>query len=268
MKPAGRALFTHLRRHAIAYLALVLALGGVSYAAIPDESGAIHACYTTAGSGAKQLYVIDTSNTSSCPAGSGGPMTELTWNAQGQQGPQGPSGPAGKDGTTNALDNGPGALKGPQQGAVGGGDPGRGQLSGVPLVKKLVRSPFDQCHQLGSGDHPVKCTFAATVRCPSKFPVAINGHWEMWAHKYGDNDITKEVVTWDELTITELYNTRTAAATTRKGPDGWTAALATTDFSGSSQPWFGSPPLTKLVSYRVWALCGKKATRKTLGLTH
>jgi hypothetical protein len=40
----------------VALVALVLAAGGVTYAAIPDSSGTIHACYSKSGT----LHVIDT----------------------------------------------------------------------------------------------------------------------------------------------------------------------------------------------------------------
>ena len=97
----------HLRRNAIAYMALFVALGGVGYAAIPDGSGVVHGCYDTspgAGvNGAFPLYVIDTSSLSSCPMGRSAQMTALDWSMtgpQGQQGIPGPPGPPGAPGLT------------------------------------------------------------------------------------------------------------------------------------------------------------------------
>src|SRR5438067_7873204 len=61
------AVLRHVRRQAVGYIALFVALGGVGYAAIPDGSGVVHGCYDTTNqtNGASPLYVIDTSSTSS-----------------------------------------------------------------------------------------------------------------------------------------------------------------------------------------------------------
>jgi hypothetical protein len=65
---------------------------GVTYAAIPDEGGAIHACYSKSGGA---LRVIDDSVTN-CKAAE----TSLTWNVTG---PPGPPGPAGSDSTRTVF---------------------------------------------------------------------------------------------------------------------------------------------------------------------
>jgi hypothetical protein len=265
----GRRCAAHVGRHSIGYLALFVALGGVSYAAIPDGGGVVHGCYDSGSqvNGASPLYVIDSSSTQSCPTGrAAAAMTALNWNAQGPPGPQGPQGTTGRNGTSNPLDDGPGVLKGPQTGrAVGGGDPGATHFSGVPLVKQLVRGDFHSCHLTAPGDHPMYCTFTGNVSCPAKFPLAINGGWEFWDGVYGQSyDVTNQVKSWDGLTITELYNARLAHV--RGARQGWTASLATTDYSGFSEMWFGSPPATAMLTYRVWALCGKNSAATKLGI--
>ena len=132
-------------------------------------------------------------------------------------------------------------------------------------MKKVVRGDFSKCHQVGTGDHPAYCTFSGKVRCPTTKPVVINGDWELWSDYAGQSfDFTKAIETSDMISVTDLYNTRTAA-TTRRGPEGWTSAIATTDFTGFSEMWFGSPPFTQLVKFRVWALCGKRSLAPVLG---
>jgi hypothetical protein len=73
-------------------LALVVALGGVAYSAIPDASGVIHGCYQ-----ARTLRVIDSA--ANCDPGE----TALNWNQQGAPGPQGPAGPQGPPGQPPAY---------------------------------------------------------------------------------------------------------------------------------------------------------------------
>jgi len=73
----------------ISVLALVAALGGVAYSAIPDPMGVIHGCYTNSG---RTLRVID--STESCL----GSETALNWSQQGPAGATGAQGPAGPQG--------------------------------------------------------------------------------------------------------------------------------------------------------------------------
>src|SRR2546422_920795 len=68
--------------------ALVIAIGGAAFAAIPDSSGVIHGCYERRGN----LRVIDTEATP--PQGCRSRETVLSWNQQGPQGPPGPPGPS------------------------------------------------------------------------------------------------------------------------------------------------------------------------------
>jgi hypothetical protein len=74
----------------ISVLALVAALGGVAYSAIPDPMGVIHGCYTTQGS--RTLRIIDSAE--SCTANE----TALNWSQQGPAGATGVQGPAGPQG--------------------------------------------------------------------------------------------------------------------------------------------------------------------------
>ncbi len=68
---------------------VVLIVGGVSLAAIPDAGGVIHGCRNKQ-TGA--LKVIDSGD--ECPSG----QVALNWNQQGQPGPKGDAGLAGRDG--------------------------------------------------------------------------------------------------------------------------------------------------------------------------
>jgi hypothetical protein len=65
---------------------LVVALGGVTYAAIPGPDGTVHSCFDSRGT----LHVIDSD--ASCPQGE----TALDFAQKGPQGPQGAAGPAGQ----------------------------------------------------------------------------------------------------------------------------------------------------------------------------
>jgi hypothetical protein len=103
---------------AVAFVAVLAAVGGVAVASIPDSSGVVHACYQKKSGG---LRVIDTAKRG--VAGKCGKSEKpLAWNQQGLQGLQGVQGLQGAQGV-----QGP---QGPQgaQGAQGiqgmGGDPG------------------------------------------------------------------------------------------------------------------------------------------------
>jgi hypothetical protein len=76
---------------AVSIIALVLALGGVAWAAIPDGSGMIHGCYNTKGG---QLSVIDTATGQTC----GASQTALNFNQTGPPGRQGIQGVKGDQG--------------------------------------------------------------------------------------------------------------------------------------------------------------------------
>jgi Collagen triple helix repeat (20 copies) len=94
---------------AVAVAALVLALGGVAWATIPDSGGVIHGCYSKA---IGRLRVIDPSTPAHCTA----LESSIQWNQTGPQGPQGlkgdtgAQGPQGLKGDTGAT--GPQGLKG------------------------------------------------------------------------------------------------------------------------------------------------------------
>ncbi len=100
---------------AVAVAALVLALGGVAWATIPDSGGVIHGCYSKA---IGRLRVIDPSTSAHCTA----LESPIQWNQTGPQGPQGlkgdtgATGPQGLKGDTGAT--GPQGLKG-DTGATG-----------------------------------------------------------------------------------------------------------------------------------------------------
>jgi hypothetical protein len=68
----------------LAAVATAVAIGGVSYASIPDSNGLIHGCVKTAaaGNGTHKLALINAATTSACPSG----FTSLNWNAHGSNG--------------------------------------------------------------------------------------------------------------------------------------------------------------------------------------
>jgi hypothetical protein len=94
----------------VAVTALVVALGGVAYATIPDSGGVIHGCYLKR---TGSLRVIDPSRGERCTRAE----TSIPWN---QTGPRGAIGRAGRQGKTGAT--------GPQGPAGPAGAPGADQL--------------------------------------------------------------------------------------------------------------------------------------------
>ena len=92
------------RRVAIAAVALFAVAGGLAYAAIPDASGVIHACYRTSTDDQKgQLRVVESA--ASCRNNE----SPTQWNVTGAPGAQGPAGEDGADGTSPTVSQvGPG----------------------------------------------------------------------------------------------------------------------------------------------------------------
>ena len=80
----------------VAIVALVVALGSVAYATIPDSGGVIHGCYLKA---IGSLRVIDPSAGQHCIA----VETPIQWNQTGPQGPSGATGFASPRGDTGAT---------------------------------------------------------------------------------------------------------------------------------------------------------------------
>lgn len=78
---------------ALSIVAIVLAAGGFSYAAIPSADGTIHGCYDEARG---TLRVVDAEEPGGgrCPDGE----EALSWSQQGPTGPAGAQGPAGTPG--------------------------------------------------------------------------------------------------------------------------------------------------------------------------
>jgi hypothetical protein len=76
---------------------LTVVVGAVAvYAAIPDASGVIHACYSTQSiRGQHSVTLAD----GTCPTGT----TLITWNQTGPPGPAGATGPAGPQGPQGAT---------------------------------------------------------------------------------------------------------------------------------------------------------------------
>src|SRR6266540_3846415 len=83
------------RNRAVAGLAavvLLIALGGIAYATIPDSDGVIHGCYQKSSG---LLRVIDTDTGQSCASSE----KPVSWNQTGPEGPTGPQGVTGPPGT-------------------------------------------------------------------------------------------------------------------------------------------------------------------------
>jgi hypothetical protein len=264
----ARRLADHVRGHAVGYLALFFALGGVSYAAIPDADGTIHGCYDTSQqlNGASPLYVIDKAVTPNCPAGRSAPMTGLDWNGKGVPGPPGPEGPKGD--STPPPDDGTGKPGQPPSQTYGEAAPGPQDLVGVTLGKKLVYKQT-QCPP-GAYDpaaNPISfsCGQATQVRCTAKLPVAVSGGY---AIVYKGIDSTTFAKTGGNIDMSVLYSARLASQ--HGGPQGWTASVYIFD-----SKYIEVPGLHLLVgesfpggwNLRVWALCGKKQAGVALGIT-
>jgi hypothetical protein len=81
----------------VAIAALVVALGGVAYATIPDSNGVIRGCYLKA---IGSLRVVDPSAGQHCATAV---ETPIQWNQTGLQGPAGPTGPQGPAGPTMGI---------------------------------------------------------------------------------------------------------------------------------------------------------------------
>src|SRR5262245_25025702 len=78
--------------------ALMAAIGGVAWAAIPDDTGAVHACYRTGDAtkpGGATLSVIDTDNHGACKAG----QSTLTLAQPGPSSPKAVTGSVEADGS-------------------------------------------------------------------------------------------------------------------------------------------------------------------------
>jgi hypothetical protein len=136
-------LLAHARRHAVGYVALLVALSGVAYAAIPDN-GVVHGCYKPASPASGfpgDLVVRD--NAAACPAG----YTALDWNQQGPTGPTGPTGPAGPQGPTG------GSV------AFGHGIVDPGPRGGQP--KLVFAAHLVSVHRVSVGRYCIKPSFTA-----------------------------------------------------------------------------------------------------------
>lgn len=97
-------LVTRGGRVALAAAALFAVAGGLAYAAIPDASGVMLACYRISTDDQKgQLRVVDSA--ASCRSNE----APTQWNVAGAQGAQGPAGEDGADGTSPTVSQvGPG----------------------------------------------------------------------------------------------------------------------------------------------------------------
>jgi hypothetical protein len=228
----------HVRRQIVGYIALFVALGGAAYAAIPDSGGVIHGCYGPPGSGGVHpLYVIDTSSTPSCPAGST-PFTPLNWNATGPPGPQGAQGQQGPAGA-------PGTNASPTEPDLAGakGLPS-GTVKAVHTVKTVKATPGQgAAYLLGTQAH-----------CPSKHPTALNGGWTALALRQDPSD--GPPLELQSKFLIEVYSNRLPSRLRGKA-QGWTAEVNVS---------FVTSQLPNGWELRVWALCGAKRMASQIGV--
>jgi hypothetical protein len=238
------ALLAHLRRHVVGYIALFFALGGATYAAIPDAAKVIHGCYDTSApvNGAYPLYVIDTSTQATCPEGEGrvGPMTPLDWNQQGPSGPQGSPGAQGQPGSAGPSQpgnfgggGGSPSIGGPMNGGLaGGGSPqgGGGAPAGGSGKAKLVEV---------FGKTPIANSAAVktvSVLCPKSAPVALYASVNSWYWVPGNLPPGEELflfVAFGEATH-NIYSLRSSF----KGmPEGWTTRWEHQSALAGGRPW-------------------------------
>jgi hypothetical protein len=84
---------------ALGLIALVVAVSGAAYAAIPSADGVIHSCYNASSNPSGQLRVIDAESGARC----GKNEKALNFNQTGPQGPKGDTGPQGPQGPTGAT---------------------------------------------------------------------------------------------------------------------------------------------------------------------
>lgn len=103
------------RRLIVGGVALTLAFGGGALAAVPDDDGVIHACYTPQDSkrAPGSLRIVDPALGGAAGSCVNGEIA-IDWNRTGPQGPAGEVGPAGPQGETGpAGPEGPEGLPGP-----------------------------------------------------------------------------------------------------------------------------------------------------------
>jgi hypothetical protein len=136
----------------LSVLALVAALGGVAYSAIPDPMGVIHGCYANMRGAVR---IIDSAT--SCDSGE----TALNWS---QQGPTGPAGPTGAQGSA-----------GPE------GPPGQPPAFTKSVAKVTVQDDvgFVEVARLGvpAGRYVVIAKALALAGGSTSFGLTIGGCW-------------------------------------------------------------------------------------------
>lgn len=153
------------RRLGVASIALLLAVGGVAFASIPDSHGVVHACYQKKGGG---LRVISSGK---CRKSE----TSLAWNQQRAQGLQGLRGTQGTKGETGPAGPFPGVLpsgvtlRGSYAANENATAAGQAARDGVPFEFTLASKPT--VHFIPSGTTP-------PAQCPGSVaaPEAQAGH--------------------------------------------------------------------------------------------
>lgn len=101
----------------VSLVALVLAAGGVAWAAIPDSAGTFHGCVDVRSSALRVIDPARNGVAGKCLTRGERKETAISWN---QTGPQGPAGPAGAQGSAGAQGpQGPAGPAGPVHQVVG-----------------------------------------------------------------------------------------------------------------------------------------------------
>ena len=157
-----RALARHLRltpSMVVALAALVVAVGGVAFAAIPSGNGTIHACISKY---AGTLRVIDAEAKQGCFSGL---ETPLNFSQTGPQGIQGIPGQNGKDGS-------PGKDGAPGQ----NGSPGQNGAPGAPGTSNFVTDTWGI--RTDGDPHRGDVTLASIDLPAGKWAVTMDGFFQ------------------------------------------------------------------------------------------
>ena len=158
--------------------ALAVVSGSAAYAAIPDGSGVIHACYKSSNPNQGTLHVIDMTKGQKCAVGE----SAIDWNQQGPQGPQGIEGQTGPQGSTGPQ--GPEGPQGPQgpQGIQGEkGDTGPAGPSSLPYAYMKRVQQVD----LPNINNSNWVKVASLTLPPATYSVSFTS----WAVRTTDNDL-------------------------------------------------------------------------------
>jgi hypothetical protein len=149
----------------VAFIALLVAVGGAAFAAIPDTAGVVHACYQKNGGGMRVVDTTRRGSTRKCRKSE----KALAWSRQGPSGAQGVQGIQGIQGVPGAA--GRSALTALQQGESESGTWATGgyAASGSELLLTGVTFPIP----LGAGLSASHVIYVASATKATHCPGAV-----------------------------------------------------------------------------------------------